>query len=87
MAFDVSWVGLDLRQKHKILLMQKRRGGARSNLLPNGATLRRLVGGSRLFGKTVDRGGSRRPWRRWVHRTPWYDSVWSPMRYVSRPSD
>ena len=65
MAFDVSWVGLDLRQKHKIWLISKARGSARSDLLPNGATLRRLAGGSGFFGNRVVRGESWRQWRLW----------------------
>jgi hypothetical protein len=60
MAFDVSWVDLDLRHKHKIWLMSKRRGLARSDLLTNGARLRNLGGGSGVFGNRIVGGES---WR------------------------
>ena len=68
MAFDVSWVGLDLRQKHKIWLISKRGGSARSDLLPNGATLRKLAGGSGFFGNRVVGGESWRQSRLWGRR-------------------
>jgi hypothetical protein len=60
MPFGVSWVGLDLRRKHKIWLMSKRGGSARSDLLTNAATLRKLSGGSGVFGNRVVGGES---WR------------------------
>jgi hypothetical protein len=67
--FDVSWVELDLRQKHKIWLMSKRGGSAWSDLLPNGATLRKLVGGSEVFGNRVVGGESWRQSRLWGRRS------------------
>jgi hypothetical protein len=60
MAFDVSWVELDLRHKHKTWLILKRGGSARSDLLTNGATLRKLAGGSEVFGNRVVGRESRR---------------------------
>jgi hypothetical protein len=60
MAFDVSWVELDLRREHKIPVISKRGGAARSDRLTNGATARRLAGGRGLFGNRVVRG-QRRP--------------------------
>src|SRR5208283_2291148 len=68
-AFDVSWVELDLRHKHKIWLIWKRGGSARSDLLPNGATLRKLPGGRGFFGNRVVRGESWRQWRPWGRRS------------------
>ena len=60
MAFDVSWVELDLRHKHIIWLISKRGGSARSDRLTNAATLRRLAGGSGFFGNWIVAGES---WR------------------------
>ena len=65
MAFDVSWVELDLRHRYKISLISKRGGSARSDLLPNGVTLRKLPGGSGVFGNRVFGGESWRPSRLW----------------------
>ena len=61
MAFDASWVGLDLGRKHKIWLISKRGGSAQSELLTNGARLRKLAGGSGVFGNRVVAGESGRP--------------------------
>jgi hypothetical protein len=55
-AFDVSWVGLDLRRRHKTWLTRKTRGSARSNLLPNGVEVRTLAVGSWFFGNRGIRG-------------------------------
>jgi hypothetical protein len=68
MAFDVSWVELDLRHKHKISLITKQGGSAWSNLLTNGATLRKLAGGSGVFGNRVVGGESWRQLRLWGRR-------------------
>jgi hypothetical protein len=69
MAFDVSWVELDLRHKHKISLITKQGGSAWSNLLTNGATLRKLAGGRGLFGNRMVRGESWRQWQLWRRRS------------------
>ena len=73
MAFDVSWVELDLRYKHQIRLISKRGGSARSDLLTNGATSRKLAGGSEVFGNRVVGGESWRQSRLWGGRT---DVAW-----------
>jgi len=61
MDFDVSRVALDLVHDDKISLISKRGGSARSDLLTNGARLRRLGGGSGVFGNRVVGGESGRP--------------------------
>jgi hypothetical protein len=79
-AFDVSWVELDLRHKHKIWLIWKRGGSVRSDLLPNGATLRKLPGGRGFFGNRVVRGESWRQWGYGAGGATWHDRVWSLVR-------
>jgi hypothetical protein len=69
MALDVSWVELDLRHEHKISLISRRGESARSDLLTNGATLRKLASGSGVFGNRVVGGESRRPSGLWGRRS------------------
>jgi hypothetical protein len=85
MPFDVTWVGLDLRRKHKIWLISKRGGSARSDLLTNGATLRKLSGGSGVFGNRVVGEESWRQLRPWRLRGDVHDGVWRPARCGKRP--
>ena len=55
-AFDVSWVELDLRQKHKTWLVYKRAGPVWSDHLTNGAMWRKLADGKGFFDNRVLRG-------------------------------
>jgi hypothetical protein len=58
MDFDVSRVELDFVHNYKISPISKRGGSARSDLLTNGARLRKLAGGRGFFGNWVVGGES-----------------------------
>ena len=68
MAFDVSQVELDLRHRYKISLISRQGGSTWSDLLTNGATLRKLAGGSGVFGNRVVGGESWQQSRLWCRR-------------------
>jgi hypothetical protein len=84
-AFDVSWAGLDLRQKHKISQSQEifdvceptscRTARGRENL--------EAAAGSLAIGWSEVRAGGRVG--SGVNGTTWSDRVWNPVRYGQGP--
>jgi hypothetical protein len=89
MAFDVSWVELDLRHRHKISLILKQGRSAWSDLLTNGAKLRKLAGGSGVFGNRVVGGESWQQSRLWCRRSDVTCPGLAPgvLRQGARPAD